>query len=235
MIAPPSKASANGRYAQITGWGMSVPEKVLTNADLARVVDTTDERIVSRTGIKERHVAGELESTATLPSGRARRCCRSVASQIDRSSLRPPRRSMRSRRPACAGRGASVVLTSARCPASSMRSAAPRVRSGSADHVLSSAETLSASPIDGSQYARPVGDAGVVVVSHCTERCGVLATELGSSLGGELLIVPSGGAIAPRHESVSDGSHFIKMNGREVFRLPRRSCACHRGGARKAG
>ena len=47
------------RYAQITGWGMAVPEKVLTNDDLARVVDTTDEWIVRHTGIRQRHVAGE--------------------------------------------------------------------------------------------------------------------------------------------------------------------------------
>ena len=54
------------RYAQITGWGMAVPEKVLTNDDLARVVDTTDEWIVSHTGIRQRHVAGEKESTSSL-------------------------------------------------------------------------------------------------------------------------------------------------------------------------
>ena len=68
------EAPANGeRYAQITGWGMAVPEKVLTNADLARVVDTTDEWIVERTGIRERHVvASDKESTATLAIGAAR-------------------------------------------------------------------------------------------------------------------------------------------------------------------
>ncbi len=55
------------RYAQIVGWGMYVPDKVLTNADLARAVDTSDEWIVTMTGIRERHiVANERESTATL-------------------------------------------------------------------------------------------------------------------------------------------------------------------------
>ena len=56
-----------GRYAQITGWGMAVPERVVTNDDLARMVDTNDEWIYSHTGIKQRHVVqGERETTAAL-------------------------------------------------------------------------------------------------------------------------------------------------------------------------
>jgi 3-oxoacyl-[acyl-carrier-protein] synthase-3 len=54
------------RYAQITGWGMAVPEKVLTNDDLARIVDTSDEWIVSHTGIKQRYIAGEHDTTLSL-------------------------------------------------------------------------------------------------------------------------------------------------------------------------
>ncbi|MBZ0286219.1 MAG: beta-ketoacyl-ACP synthase 3, partial [Anaerolineae bacterium] len=56
----------NGIYAHIVGWGMAVPDKVLTNNDLAAIVETTDEWIQSRTGIKERRIASENESTATL-------------------------------------------------------------------------------------------------------------------------------------------------------------------------
>jgi len=54
------------RYAHIVGWGMAVPEKVLTNDDLARMVDTSDEWIASRTGIRERRIAGPKETTASL-------------------------------------------------------------------------------------------------------------------------------------------------------------------------
>jgi 3-oxoacyl-[acyl-carrier-protein] synthase-3 len=46
------------RNAAITGWGMAVPERVLTNADLERMVETSDEWITSRTGIKERRIVG---------------------------------------------------------------------------------------------------------------------------------------------------------------------------------
>ncbi|MES0344718.1 MAG: 3-oxoacyl-ACP synthase, partial [Anaerolineales bacterium] len=54
------------RFAHVTGWGMAVPDRVLTNDDLAKMVDTNDEWILSRTGISERHIAEPEESTATL-------------------------------------------------------------------------------------------------------------------------------------------------------------------------
>ena len=58
--------NAPRRTAQITGWGRYAPEQVLTNADLERLVDTSDEWIVSRTGIRERHVAAAHETTASM-------------------------------------------------------------------------------------------------------------------------------------------------------------------------
>jgi len=56
----------HARTARITGLGTALPDRVLTNADFERMVDTTDEWIVSRTGMKERHVVSEGESLATL-------------------------------------------------------------------------------------------------------------------------------------------------------------------------
>jgi 3-oxoacyl-[acyl-carrier-protein] synthase III len=58
--------SPTGIYAHIVGWGMAVPESVMTNHDLAAIVETDDDWIQTRTGIKERRIAGEHESTATL-------------------------------------------------------------------------------------------------------------------------------------------------------------------------
>ncbi|MDR9459758.1 MAG: 3-oxoacyl-ACP synthase, partial [Dehalococcoidia bacterium] len=50
-------------HAQITGWGKYLPERVLTNKDLEKTVDTSDEWIVERTGIRQRHIAAEGELT----------------------------------------------------------------------------------------------------------------------------------------------------------------------------
>src|SRR3972149_1010795 len=58
--------SKNGRYAHIVGWGKYVPSKVVTNADLSRMVDTNDEWIITRTGIRERRVAGPRDTTASM-------------------------------------------------------------------------------------------------------------------------------------------------------------------------
>ena len=57
---------SNGTYAHITGWGMSVPEKILTNAEIAKMVDTNDEWIRDRTGIEERRIASEDDTCASL-------------------------------------------------------------------------------------------------------------------------------------------------------------------------
>ncbi len=66
---------SNGVRAAITGVGAYVPEKVLTNADLEQMVDTSDEWITKRTGIKERRIAGEGETTGTMSTQAARRAC----------------------------------------------------------------------------------------------------------------------------------------------------------------
>src|SRR5690349_15751793 len=64
---------AVSKYASIIGWGYHAPERVLTNADLAQIVDTSDEWIRTRTGIGQRHVVSEGESCSTLAirAGRA--------------------------------------------------------------------------------------------------------------------------------------------------------------------
>lgn len=63
---PQNGRSPTGIYAHIVGWGMAVPDNVMTNDDLAAIVETNDEWIQTRTGIKERRIAGEKDSTATL-------------------------------------------------------------------------------------------------------------------------------------------------------------------------
>jgi 3-oxoacyl-[acyl-carrier-protein] synthase III len=63
------------RRAAVTGWGMYVPERVLSNEDLSRMVDTSDEWIVSRTGIRERRVASETETATSMAVAAARNAC----------------------------------------------------------------------------------------------------------------------------------------------------------------
>lgn len=226
----------NGRYAQITGWGMAVPEKVLTNDALAKAVDTSDEWIVTMTGIRERRVAvGERESTANLALRAAREAllvANVPASQLDLvivatatpEHIFPSTASLV--QDALGASAAGAFDLSAGCSGFiyGLSMAASAVRSGTADTVLViGAETLSRITdwTDRNTCVLFGDGAGAVVVSVAGERCGVLATELGSDgSGGQLLILPAGGSHIPTsHESVDTGGHFIKMNGREVFRF----------------
>lgn len=231
-----SGANHRGPYAQITGWASCVPEKVLTNEALARIVDTTDEWIVSHTGIKERRVvAGERESTAVLATRAGRDAVLKAglrASQLDLiivatatpEHLFPSTASLVQDALGAASAGAFDLSAGCSGFIYALAVGTAAVRSGTAEHVLIiGAETVSRF-LDWSDRNTCVlfGDgAGAVVVSACKERCGVLATELGSDgSGGELLILPAGGSRQPPSlETVSNGGHFLKMNGREVYRF----------------
>lgn len=235
MTAAPSVRNGS-RHAQITGWGSCVPDKVLTNEALAGIVDTTDEWIVSRTGIKERHVvANERETTAVL-AARAGRAALLVAGLLPTElnliivATATPEYVFPSTaslvQDALGASSAGAFDLSAGCSGFiyglSMASAA--VQSGAADHVLViGAETLSRITdwTDRNTCVLFGDGAGAVILSACAERCGVLATELGSDgSGAELLILPAGGSHQPASlETVGSGAHFIKMNGREVFRF----------------
>lgn len=229
-------ASPRGpRYAQITGWGMAVPEKVLTNDDLAKIVDTSDEWITSHTGIKERRIADGQDSTLTLAVRAAREAlvvAGLVPTQLDLvivATVTPeyPFPSTASLvQDAIGATMAGAFDLSAGCSGFiyALSMAADAVRSGHADHVLViGAETLSRI-VDWSDRNTCVlfGDgAGAVVVSACAQRCGVMASVLGSDgSGGDLLIVPGGGSRNPASRvTVERGDHFAKMNGREVYRF----------------
>jgi 3-oxoacyl-[acyl-carrier-protein] synthase-3 len=224
------------RWAQISGWGMHVPERVLTNDDLARVVDTSDEWIVSRTGIRERHVVSdERETTATMAVRAARaalRVANLAPSQLDLVIVATTMPDYPFPATAClvqdalGATHAGAFDLSAACSGFiyGLSVASGFIRSGGANHVLViGSETLSRM-MDWTDRNTCVlfGDgAGAVVLSVSTEPCGVLATELGADgSGGELLIVRAGGSRAPSsYETVGRGEHFIKMNGREVFRF----------------
>src|SRR5580698_10065497 len=83
---PRAKHNFEGRSCAIPGVGAYVPPRVLTNADLEKIVDTTDEWILTRTGIRERRIAGKDEFTSDMGAEAARRAMRNAgvtADQID--------------------------------------------------------------------------------------------------------------------------------------------------------
>ncbi len=225
-------------YAHIVGWGMYAPETVVTNNDLAKIINTSDAWIRSRTGIRERHIANEKESTVTLAT-------RAAKEALDRARIRPaavdlvivatftPDYVLPSTaslvQNELGARHAGAFDVNAGCTgfiyALSMASA--MIEAGHAEVVVVvGAETLSR-VVDWQDRATCVlfGDgAGAVVLQAGEDPGGVLSTVLGSDgAGGNHLIIPGGGSRLPATpQTVADRQHFIKMNGPEVFKFATR-------------
>ncbi|RMG90646.1 MAG: ketoacyl-ACP synthase III [Chloroflexi bacterium] len=228
------------KYAHIVGWGSYLPEKILTNNDLARMVETSDEWIYTRTGIKERHIAGERETTATLAFEAAARAL-AVAdlhpSQVELiivATSTPeyifPSTACRVQDYLGAARAGAFDLSAA-CSGFvyGLSMAANAIATGSVRNALVvGAETLSR-VIDWQDRGTCIlfGDgAGAVVLKGMSVPGGVLASTLRSDgSGGELLTLP-----AVYHNPVpmlgpeyllqnGHKKNTIHMNGRQVFRF----------------
>ena len=223
-------------HAQIVGWGKALPERVLTNQELERIVDTTDEWIRSRTGIRERRIVGTGESTLTLAAGAARDAIRTSGvspEAIDLvivSTFTPEFGGMPSTasmlQDAIGASNAGAFDLNAACSGFVYGMAMAHAMIASGLHrtvLLVGAETMSRI-LDWTDRATCVlfGDGAGAVLLQATDReTGVLSCVLGSDgSGGEWLSVPSGGSRAPASlQTVQDASHFIKMNGKEVYKF----------------
>jgi 3-oxoacyl-[acyl-carrier-protein] synthase III len=220
--------------AAISGWGTALPEQRLTNADLEQLVDTSDQWIVERTGISERRIAAEGESTASLAT-------EAGAAAIKHAGITPDAIDLlivataTTEQPiphtgAFVGDGLGVHCGSfdlnAGCAGFvyELVVGASMLTAGNLDHVLViGAETLSrvTDPTDrGTCVIFGDGAAAMVLSSSPDDGPGLLAWDLGcdGSAAG-LLEVPAGGSRRPASsETVANGEHYLRMNGQEVFR-----------------
>jgi 3-oxoacyl-[acyl-carrier-protein] synthase-3 len=211
----------------------------MTNDDWAQLVDTTDEWIRSRTGIAERRIASEDETTLTL-SVEAARDALDVAklspAQLDLIIVATVTPEHLFPATACLVQDnlgavhAGAFDLSAGCSGFvyALSLAADSIRAGTCRHVLViGSETLSRiMDWNDRQTCVLFGDgAGAVVVSGSETPGGILSSALGSDgSGGDYLIVPAGGSKLPAsHQTVEDGLHYTRMNGREVFRFASRT------------
>jgi len=226
------------RYAHITGWGMSVPDRVLTNKELARTVDTSDEWIVGRTGIHERRIAGPRETTASLAIEAARaalECADVSPRQIDLIIVATSTPEYIFPATACVvqdtlgASNAGGFDLSAACSGFiyALEMGAAAIRGGSQQTVLViGAETMSR-VVNWKDRGTCIlfGDgAGAFVLQASETPGGVLASIMrADGSGGPSLIIPAGGSHMPASaESVRDGQHFIHMDGKEVYRFATR-------------
>ncbi len=229
------------RFAHVTGWGMAAPDRVLSNDELAKMVDTSDEWILSRTGISERHIAVKGESTATLAIDAALRALESTdisAKDIDLIIVATSTPEYIFPSTACivqdqiGATQAGAFDLSAACTGFiyAVNMAAQAIRSGSIENALViGAETLSRfTNWEDRNTCILFGDgAGAFVLQASDQPGGVLTCVMRSDGSGEsLLSLPAGGSKLPAsHETVDKKQHTIQMNGREVFRFATRVMA----------
>jgi 3-oxoacyl-[acyl-carrier-protein] synthase-3 len=229
LLGKPVPASV--RYAHIVGWGMEVPDDVLTNADLEAVVETTDEWIRTRTGIQERRIANERESVVTLGFEAARKA-------LDRANIMPgdldliivatstpediyPSTASKIQNLIGATRAGAFDLSAA-CSGFvyGLNMAAQCIRSGSMSTALVIGAEVNTRVMDWNDRGTCIlfGDgAGAVVLQCRDEPGGLLSCVLGSDgSGAELLGIPTVGyATIPEGRAL----HKLHMDGREVFRF----------------
>ncbi|MFQ5942200.1 MAG: beta-ketoacyl-ACP synthase III [Anaerolineales bacterium] len=229
------------RYAHITSWGMAVPERVLTNQDLEQIVDSNDEWIVARTGIRERRIADKTETTASLGTKAALRALQGTevkASDIDLiivatsspEHIFPATASFVQDSLGASQAGAFDLSAACTGFIFALNMAAQAVRSGNIDKALViGSETLSRYVnYEDRNTAILFGDgAGAFLVEGRVEPGGVLSCVMRSDgSGGDLLSIPAGGSYMPATpETVANNMHFMQMNGREVFRFATRVMA----------
>ena len=227
--------------ALITGWGMYAPERVMTNDELSTMVETSDEWIVSRTGIRERRIAAEDETTATL-SVHAARDALAVAG-LDASELDlvivgtcspdyyMPSTAVLVAHQLGATRAAGFDLMAA-CSGFifSLATASAYVRSGMYRNVLVVGVELLSRFLDYTDRNTCVlfGDgAGAVIVSASESGGGLMGLDMYSDgSGAEGIIFPAGGSACPTTpQTVAEGGHFVHMAGKEVYRYATRQLA----------
>jgi 3-oxoacyl-[acyl-carrier-protein] synthase-3 len=226
----------NGRPVYIRSLATYVPPRVLTNSDLEKMVDTTDEWILQRTGIRERHIVDPGVGTSDLAKEAALQA-------IERAGLTPDdigvivvgtvTPDMLFPSTACMVQnkiGASKAWgfdLSAACSAFTyaLTAASQLVAAGCHDHALVIGADVMSSIIDYKDRATCVlfGDgAGACVVSAAASNDGTILDfehEIDGS-GGPALCMPAGGSLRPpTHETVEQRLHYVKQDGQTVFKF----------------
>jgi 3-oxoacyl-[acyl-carrier-protein] synthase-3 len=229
--------TSNGRPTSITGLGSYVPSRVVTNEELARMVDTSDEWIIERTGIRERRVAAPEEALSDLCLPGARQALEQAgvrAADVDLIIVATvtPDMSFPSTGAIIAdvlgARDAAAYDLSAGCTGFMYALA-------QAHGMLSAGLSSCALVIGGDVLSRILnwhdrstcvlfGDGAGAVVLEPSQDEGFVGFELGADgSGGVHLNLPAGGSrLPPTSETVAAEQHFVSMNGREVFKFATR-------------
>jgi 3-oxoacyl-[acyl-carrier-protein] synthase III len=229
--------TANGFHVSITGIGANAPERVLSNEELSKMVDTSDEWIVTRTGIRERRVAREDEalSDMALPAARTALARAGVEPRdldlVIVATVTPDMAFPATAAIIADELGATEAAAydlSAGCTGFmyAVAQAYGMLAGGICRRALVVGGDVLSKIVDWSDRTTCIvfGDGAGAVVMERVDRGGFMGFELGADgSGGMQLYLPAGGSRAPTTaETVAEHGHFVHMNGREVFKFATR-------------
>jgi 3-oxoacyl-[acyl-carrier-protein] synthase-3 len=222
--------------ARITGTGAAVPRKILTNADLEKIVDTSDEWILSRTGIRERHIVGEGDKFSDL-------CTRASEQALKRAHVKPEDLDMIlvgtisgdmpfpatsclvQRNLGAANAAASDVGAACVGFLYALHLSDGLIQSGKAENVLVVGGEILSRIVDWTDRNTCVlfGDgAGAVVLQATKGDHGILGSLMKSNGNyADFICMPGGGSDRPANDpkSIEERLPFIKMKGNETFKV----------------
>jgi len=228
---------ANGRPISITGLGWHVPERVLTNEDLAQMVDTTDEWIMTRTGIRERRIAAPDEAMTDLALPAARQALDQagvdpadidliVVATVTPDSTFPTTSALLADQLGAPAAAAYDLLAGCTGFVYALAQAYGMVAAGLSRRALVVGGDVLSRIVNYRDRSTCVlfGDGAGAVVLEFVERGGFLGFELGADgAGGVHLSLPAGGSRLPASvETLASDQHYIHQNGREVFKFATR-------------
>lgn len=224
-----------GYTASITGIGSFLPKRVLTNDDLTKMLDTTDEWITKRTGIKERRIvengatASDLAIEASLHALDDANVLPSevdliVAATITPDCLVPSTACFLQDKIGASNAGAFDILAACAGFVYALSIAKSFVASGAMKTVLVVGTECLSKITDYTDRSTCIlfGDgAGAVIVQRGNGRREIITTHLGSDGSqAELLMLPAGGSKLPTsHETIESRSHYIRLKGKELFKV----------------
>lgn len=218
-------------YSKIIGTGGYLPEKVLTNNDLEKMVETSDQWIQERTGIRQRHIAAENEATSDLAEVAARRAIEAagltcedidliIVATTTPDKVFPSTACLLQARLGINGTAAFDVQAVCSGFIYALSVADKFIRTGGAVNALVvGAETMSR-VLNWEDRTTCVlfGDGAGAVVLSASETPGILSTHLHADGRHEkLLHVPAG--VSTNYNQVKDGTAFLEMQGSEVFKM----------------
>ena len=219
-------------YARIAGTGSYLPEKVLTNADLEKLVDTTDQWIRERTGIRQRHIAADDQTTSDLAVEAAKRAMEAAgveASEIDLLIVGTTTPDIIFPSTAClvqnrlGANGCAAFDVNAACSGFvyALGIADKFIRSGASKTALViGAETLSRM-LDWNDRGTCVlfGDGAGAVVLKASDEAGVLSTHLHADGAHKELLYNAVGVSAGFRDDEPNHGVRVRMTGNEVFKV----------------